>query len=447
MKRIEVRGIIVSSMYDDEFFAPYIERGIITPESRFRRELDLVDAGEEAIEVYINSPGGSVFAGNEMINALQEWRAGAAGQQPRQVVVTVGALAASMGAAMVVSAADRVRMHRNGKLMFHSAWGAVEGGPEKMQDEADLLQKINADIKSRLVGFYECPPERVDEWFREGREGWLSADEARDLGICDEILGEDSPAGATVDFADAAALAGRKIKIAALAGVFDLPVEAPPAAGATPPPATALSNPTPDPNISTPPAAAGAPMPDPSGETPPPAAASSTPAEPPVRPAAAAAPAEPPTPAAPDAALAQLEGTIATLRREREGAVRERDEAIRERDAARSAQAGAHREAGELRRELTALQEASASAKTDFERKLAELTAQHTQALDRLQRITVGALSPSPESHDPATWEEAMERARGETQEARLLDARTRWPELHRRYLTRHGAKPAPGTR
>jgi ATP-dependent protease ClpP protease subunit len=435
MKRIEVRGIIVSSMYDDEFFAPYIERGIIAPESRFRRALAEVDAGEEAVEVYINSPGGSVFAGNEMINALQEWRAGAAGK-PRQVVVTVGALAASMGAAMVVSAADRVRMHRNGKLMFHSAWGAVEGGPEKMQDEADLLQKINADIKARLVGFYECPPERVDEWFREGREGWLSADEARDLGICDEILGEDSPAGATVDFADAAALAGRKIKIAALAGVFDLPVEAPPAAAATPPPATNLSNPTPNPNMSDPPAAAGTPTPDPSGETPPPAAASSPPPEP----AAAAAPAEPPPPAAPDAALAQLEGTIATLRRER-------DEAIRERDSARSAQAGAHREAGELRRELTALQEASASAKTDFERKMAELTAQHKQALDRLQRITVGALSPSPESHDPATWEEAMDRARGETQEARLLDARTRWPELHRRYLTRHGAKPAPGTR
>jgi len=436
MKRIEVRGIIVSSMYDDEFFAPYIERGIIAPESRFRRALAEVDAGEEAVEVYINSPGGSVFAGNEMINALQEWRAGAAGQKPRQVVVTVGALAASMGATMVVSAADRVRMHRNGKLMFHSAWGAVEGGPEKMQDEAELLQKINADIKARLVGFYECPPERVDEWFREGREGWLSADEARDLGICDEILGEDSPAGATVDFADAAALAGRKIKIAALAGVFDLPVEAPPAAAATPPPATNLSNPTPNPNMSDPPAAAGTPTPDPSGETPPPAAASSPPPEP----AAAAAPAEPPPPAAPDAALAQLEGTIATLRRER-------DEAIRERDSARSAQAGAHREAGELRRELTALQEASASAKTDFERKMAELTAQHKQALDRLQRITVGALSPSPESHDPATWEEAMDRARGETQEARLLDARTRWPELHRRYLTRHGAKPAPGTR
>jgi hypothetical protein len=188
--------------------------------------------------------------------------------------------------------------------------------------------------------------------------------------------------------------------------------------------------------MSDPPAAAGTPTPDPSGETPPPAAASSPPPEP----AAAAAPAEPPPPAAPDAALAQLEGTIATLRRER-------DEAIRERDSARSAQAGAHREAGELRRELTALQEASASAKTDFERKMAELTAQHKQALDRLQRITVGALSPSPESHDPATWEEAMDRARGETQEARLLDARTRWPELHRRYLTRHGAKPAPGTR
>ena len=436
MKRIEVRGIIVSSMYDDEFFAPYIERGIIAPESRFRRALAEVDAGEEAVEVYINSPGGSVFAGNEMINALQEWRAGAAGQKPRQVVVTVGALAASMGATMVVSAADRVRMHRNGKLMFHSAWGAVEGGPEKMQDEAELLQKINADIKARLVGFYECPPERVDEWFREGREGWLSADEARDLGICDEILGEDSPAGATVDFADAAALAGRKIKIAALAGVFDLPVEAPPAADADATPATNLSNPTPNPNMSDPPAAAGTPTPDPSGETPPPAAASSPPPEP----AAAAAPAEPPPPAAPDAALAQLEGTIATLRRER-------DEAIRERDSARSAQAGAHREAGELRRELTALQEASASAKTDFERKMAELTAQHKQALDRLQRITVGALSPSPESHDPATWEEAMDRARGETQEARLLDARTRWPELHRRYLTRHGAKPAPGTR
>ena len=88
MSRIEVRGVIVPSEFDLDWLAQYIERGLFTPESYFRRALASVPAGE-ALDIYINSPGGSVFAANEIINAVREWKA-ATGQA---VTVTLGAMA------------------------------------------------------------------------------------------------------------------------------------------------------------------------------------------------------------------------------------------------------------------------------------------------------------------------------------------------------------------
>jgi hypothetical protein len=75
-------------------------------------------------------------------------------------------------------AADNIRVHRNAKMMFHGAWTVSIGGKELHQDTAALLEKINGDIKARLVSKYGMAPETVSEWFAEGREGWLSAPSA-----------------------------------------------------------------------------------------------------------------------------------------------------------------------------------------------------------------------------------------------------------------------------
>ena len=141
MNRIDIRGVIVPSDYDDEWYADYIERGIIPPESRFRAALAAADTGEP-LNIYVNSPGGSVFAGNEMQNAVREWKASTG--QP--VTVTVGALAASAASALAIGVADRIEAHSNSKMMFHGAYTGTIGGSEAHADGAELLNKINADI-------------------------------------------------------------------------------------------------------------------------------------------------------------------------------------------------------------------------------------------------------------------------------------------------------------
>lgn len=184
--KIELRGIIVSSFYDDEYFSDYVEKGIIIPESRFRANLAKADKAQD-LNLYINSPGGSVFAGSEMINSLLAWKK----ESGKNINITVGALAASMAANTIVQVGDpeRVKVHQNTKIMFHGAQGIAAAGAQGFADYSDLLNKINADVKVLLVQRYNLSPDQVDEWFAEGREGWLSADDAKRVGMASVILG------------------------------------------------------------------------------------------------------------------------------------------------------------------------------------------------------------------------------------------------------------------
>jgi ATP-dependent protease ClpP protease subunit len=417
MKRMEIRGIIVSSMYDDSFFDSYIQKGIITPESRFRKALaECTD--DDALDVYINSPGGSVFSANEMINAPQEWRATARDGRkgPRQVTITIGSLAASMGAVMAISAGDTRRMHRNGKLMFHSAWSGCEGGPEAMKDEAALLDKINADIMAVLVGRFGCNPDTVAEWFKEGRMGWLSAQDAKEMGLIDEIIGEDAPAGATVEFPEAAALAAKGLKIAACAGVLEVL----PAATVTP--------------------------------IPPPAGGEVSPLAPP----------EPAGGFSIDAAITAatqqrdaLQARIAALEVESAKHKADAEQFIIERDKARNAQAGADRKATEALAALALattehtaavakLREEHASQISERDSKIQQTTQQNETYATRLQRLTGAVLTATPDDNgdEPASWAEAMKRCGGMTDAAHAEAAR-KWPKLLERYLKAAGARKA----
>lgn len=394
MKRLEIRGIIVPSQYDDPWFEDYIARGIITPESRFRKAL--ADIGDEdAVEVYINSPGGSVFAGNEMINTLQEWRRARsdARQKPRQVNITIGSLAASMGAALAISAGDTCRMHRNGKLMFHSAWTQSEGGPDALRDDAQLLDKINKDLKGILVSRFSCNPDEVETWFAEGRAGWLSADDAKARGIVSEIIGEDAPAGATVEFQEAAALATKNLKIAACAGVLDLkPAPAP------------LSL---DDGIQK-----------------------------------------------AEGLIAELQQKLQALTKANVKAAADRDEAFKQRDEARKAQAGADRALATLQADFDAAKTAHATAlveaKADHDKdnlkhqtRITSLTEQNTAHATRLARLTGQVLgAPSTDGGDePTSWNDAMKRCGGMTEKA-YVEARMRWPALFARSRATDGCKP-----
>lgn len=187
MNRIEIRGVIVPSEYDSDWTRQYIEKGIITPESSFRNALKKAST-KEPLEIYINSPGGSIFSAYEMVNAVREWKT--ENKQPANIII--GAMAASAASIITIFVGSSVKAHRNAKMMFHGASTVTFGGKEAHEDEAALLGKINAEVQQTLIQKYKMDSDVVAEWFAEGRMGWLDAEEMLKAGIVSEIIPDDS---------------------------------------------------------------------------------------------------------------------------------------------------------------------------------------------------------------------------------------------------------------
>ena len=136
------------------------------------------DSGD--IDIYVNSHGGSVFAGFEIVNALN-----AAVTQGRAVTFYVSALAASI-ASYITSGVKgaKVVMSDNAKLMFHAPWVCTCGSKDQLKDAADLLGKMEEDIISAV----EARGAKAEpDWFAAGRMKWFSAKEAVKNKLADEI--------------------------------------------------------------------------------------------------------------------------------------------------------------------------------------------------------------------------------------------------------------------
>lgn len=217
--RINIRGVIVDSSYDVDYMLSYIQRGVITPESYFRKQLEIAAKSNETADVLVSSYGGNVIAGNDMVIAFKEF----SGKKS----VTVGAFAASMAANFVLNCGVKVKCYKNSQFLFHGASCITWGGSDAMQDSADWLSKINEPIINRLIEL-GVPEERVRDGFAEGREMILSADEALEYGIVDKIIDADADELAKVTSKQAnqlAALGMPETAVAALTSDIDVEAE------------------------------------------------------------------------------------------------------------------------------------------------------------------------------------------------------------------------------
>ena len=143
----------------------------------------------DRIVLKIHSPGGEVFDGNAIFNALQ--RRG-------NVEVQIEGLAASM--ATVISLAGMpVKMAANGFYMIHNPWGVAMGDAAELRDQAQLLDKI----RSNMVGAYAAKSgqsaEQIQAWMDS--ETWFTAEEALSAGFVDEITDTLSLAASSNKFA------------------------------------------------------------------------------------------------------------------------------------------------------------------------------------------------------------------------------------------------------
>ena len=206
LRKISISGAIVGSAWDEPLLASYIDRGVLTPLSRVSAAIKEAAEAGDGIEIHVNSIGGDVLAGNQMLADIQDFKGA------KKIVL--GSVAASMAANLVLLAGCRVEAHENSILLFHSARSEVEGAPDALRDEAKLLDSINAPMIDRLKAL-GVPPETVDEGFKAGRQFSLSAEEALSYGIVAKIRPGAGPVPEAVTDEELQTLAAKDQRVAA----------------------------------------------------------------------------------------------------------------------------------------------------------------------------------------------------------------------------------------
>lgn len=165
---IYIYGDIVSSKWD--------ETDVTAVD--FKNELNqLGDVSE--IDVHINSAGGNVFEGHAIYNMLKMHKA--------KVNIYVDALAASI-ASVIAMSGDTIFMHKNSFMMIHNSWVMTLGNSKDLRETADLLDKTDQSSNNAYLDKATNLSEAELKQLLEA-ETWLTADEALEKGLADEILG------------------------------------------------------------------------------------------------------------------------------------------------------------------------------------------------------------------------------------------------------------------
>lgn len=152
--------------------------------------------GKQDVTVRINSPGGDLFAGLAIYNALRA--------HPGKVTVQVLGVAAS-AAAVIAMAGSRIEIARSARIMIHRAWAGIQGNEGDLDRVADILRKLDASQVDIFMGRTGQPVAAIREML--DAETWLDANEAIRLKFADALLPETARAAAPVHVASKAALA------------------------------------------------------------------------------------------------------------------------------------------------------------------------------------------------------------------------------------------------
>lgn len=174
--KISIKGAIVSN--NDAWIYDWFDEDYTSPKTVH----DAIASAEEgeALEVDINSGGGSVFAGSEIYAALRAYKG--------PVNIHVVGLAAS--AASVIACAGHSDIAPTAQMMVHnvSAWSA--GDYHEMDKTSDMLKQANRSIAAAYVA--KTGMSEADALELMDKETWLTADDAVAYGLIDSIAGQQN---------------------------------------------------------------------------------------------------------------------------------------------------------------------------------------------------------------------------------------------------------------
>ncbi|MBU3853076.1 MAG: ATP-dependent Clp endopeptidase proteolytic subunit ClpP [Candidatus Paraprevotella stercoravium] len=140
--------------------------------------LDSVDPGKD-ISIYINSPGGSVYAGLGIYDTMQFVSS--------DIATICTGMAASMAAVLLVAGQEGKRSAlTHSRVMIHQPMGGAQGQASDIEITAREIQKLKNELYQIIANHSHTDFDKV--WADSDRDYWMTAEEAREYGMIDQVL-------------------------------------------------------------------------------------------------------------------------------------------------------------------------------------------------------------------------------------------------------------------
>lgn len=190
-KRIQIRGVIVPNNY--AWYYDFFGEEYTCPD-KVRQAIESAN-GEELI-VEINSPGGEIASGSEIYAMLQ-----------RQEHLKIEITGEACSAASIIAMAGYCEMATTALMMVHCVSTSASGNHSRMEKTAETLRVADEALASAYMK--KSGMSKAEALAMMERESWLTAEQAKEKGLIDAIIGEEREEGLQMS-----------------AGLFRLPTEA-----------------------------------------------------------------------------------------------------------------------------------------------------------------------------------------------------------------------------
>lgn len=168
--RLMMDRIIFLGTQIDEYAANVIQAQLLY--------LDSADPGKD-ISIYLNTPGGSVYAGLGIYDTMQYISS--------DVSTICTGMAASMGAVLLVAGATGKRFAlQHSRVMIHQPMGGAQGQASDIEITAREIQKLKKELYSIIAQHSGKPYEQIER--DSDRDYWMTAAEAKEYGMIDDVL-------------------------------------------------------------------------------------------------------------------------------------------------------------------------------------------------------------------------------------------------------------------
>jgi len=154
----------------------------INTASKFTEEFKEIEEGADDIHVRINSPGGDVFEGQAIYNALFASK--------KRIITYNDGICASM-AALILLAGDEIHAFKNSLLMIHNSSSYYWGNKQEVEEQLKAAEKIDKALGTAIEDRLDISAEEVEKDYLNYKDNWFTAEEAEEIGFYDKIIKKD----------------------------------------------------------------------------------------------------------------------------------------------------------------------------------------------------------------------------------------------------------------